>query len=347
MIKTNYKNIFNLNKEKLDSIDKDLYPFLIEWQGDSSHISTNTSGSTGIPKKISLQKTHMIVSGNASIDFFNLKTGDTFLICLPIKTIGGKMMLIRSILSKGKIIIIKPSKNPIKELDVNIDFCALTPFQLAKSLEENLNINYIDKLIIGGGPVNESLVEKIENIKTKCYHTYGMTETISHIAVKKLNYTKKKLDFKCLNHVQISVNNKGNLIIKSKDIGIESMTTNDIVKITGNESFKWIGRSDNIVNSGGVKISPERIEYELSKKLPFDSFFITSIYDSKLVEKLIIISKSTTTITTIRSAIESIKDNILRPKDIYLIDEFKYTISNKINRKLTKEKALIYKPFPK
>jgi o-succinylbenzoate---CoA ligase len=345
MISTNHIDIFNLSKEKLDSIDKNLNSFLNEWKGESRIISTNTSGSTGKAKKINLEKKHMIASGNATIDYFNLQKGNTFLVCLPISTIGGKMMLLRALLVKGEIIFLKPNKNPIKNLDVKIDFCALTPMQLANSLDSNLNINCIDKLIIGGGQIHNSLIKKLENLKTKCYHTFGMTETISHIAIRKLNQAKKTDDFKCLNHIEISVNNNSNLVIISNKLGISSITTNDIVKITGNKTFKWLGRSDNIINSGGVKISPESIENELSKTLPFNTFFTTSIADSKLGEKLILISNYSNEIQTLRKAINSINNTIFRPKYIYIVNSFEYTLSNKINRKLTKQKAIKSDPI--
>ena len=345
MISTNHINIFKLKKESLDRIDEHLHPFLIEWKNKSTIVSTHTSGSTGIPKKIDIEKKHMIASAKATIDYFKLKEGNTFLICLPIKSIGGKMMLIRSLLLKGKIILIKPGKNPIENLNVNVDFCAVTPMQLINCLKDEFKLNYIDKLIIGGAPLSHSIIEVLKPLKTKCYHTFGMTETISHIAVKKLNNTETIEDFRCLNHVQISSNTEGNLIVKSNKIGIESITTSDVVEITGNKTFKWIGRVDNIVNSGGVKISPESIEKELAKILPIDTFFTTSISDLELGEKLILISKSKNKLTTIFKAIQCISDKILRPKSIYIIDDFEYTLSSKINRPISKEIALKTKPI--
>ena len=345
MITTDHINIFKLQKESLDRIDEHLHPFLTEWKNKASIISTYTSGSTGIPKKIDIDKKHMIASAKATIDYFNLKEGNTFLICLPIKTIGGKMMLIRSLLLKGKIILIKPSKNPIENLNVNVDFCAVSPMQLTNCLKDKFKLNYIDKLIIGGAPISHSIIEALKPLKTKCYHTFGMTETISHIAIKQLNNTKKIGDFRCLNHVQISSNTKGNLIVKSNELGIKSITTSDIVEITGNKSFNWLGRADNIINSGGVKISPESIENELSKTLPIDTFFTTSISDLELGEKFILISKSKNKLPNILKAIQSISNNILRPKSIYIIDDFEYTLSSKINRPISKEIALKTNPF--
>ncbi|MBM78129.1 MAG: O-succinylbenzoic acid--CoA ligase [Crocinitomicaceae bacterium] len=344
MIKTDFKNIFKLSKNQLDNIDEDLHSFLYEWKNNSTFISTYTSGSTGNPKKIKIEKKHMIASGNATINYFNLKKENSFLICLPIKTIGGKMMLVRSILCEGTIFLTKPKRNPFFDLKEKINFCALTPMQLEYSLRENSNINLIDKLIIGGGSISNLLISKTQQLKTKCYHTFGMTETISHIAIKTLNNNDNNDDFICLDHVDISTNKKGNLIVKSKTLGIRSITSNDIVKITGNKSFKWIGRSDNIINSGGVKISPETLENTLSMTLDLNTFFTTSISDSKLGEKLILISNSKNNTSLILEAIKLIKNPILKPKSIYIVNDFEYTNSNKINRKLNKIKALKQKP---
>ena len=345
MLATNHLDIYNISKEKLDVFDTNIYPFLCEWTGKADKISTYTSGSTGKPKEISIYKKHIIASANATIDFFDLKKGNTFLICLPLSTIGGKMMLIRALISEGKIILTKPSQKPDLNISQKIDFCALNPTQITSYLKDNLDLNNIDKLIIGGGPVHNSLIQKLKHLKTKCYHTFGMTETISHIAIKKLNKIKIITDFECLNHVQISTNKNNNLIIKSEKLGINSITTNDIIEITGNQSFKWIGRSDNIINSGGVKISPERIEKELSKTLPSNTFFTSSVLDSKLGEKLILISNFSNNLPTLKKAISKIENSIYRPKDIFLIDSFVYTFSNKINRELTRTKALQNNPI--
>ena len=345
MVSTNYIDIFKISKEKLDAVDTNIYPFLSEWTGNADKISTYTSGSTGKSKEISIYKKHMIASANATIDFFDLKKGSTFLICLPLSTIGGKMMLIRALISEGQVILTKPSQKPNLNTSEKIDFCALTPMQITNYLNDNLDLNNIDKLIIGGGPVHHSLTQKMEHLKTKCYHTFGMTETISHIAIKKLNQIKIKADFECLNHVQISTNKNNNLTIKSEKLGINSITTNDIVEITGNQLFKWIGRSDNIINSGGVKISPESIENILSNTLPSNSFFTSSIKDSKLGEKFILISNFSNNLPTIKKAIGKIENSIHRPKYIYLIESFEYTFSNKINRESTKTKALQNDPI--
>ena len=340
MLATNHIDIFNISKERLDDFDANIYPFLSKWRGKSDKISTYTSGSTGKPKEIRIYKKYMLASANATIDYFDLKKGSTFLICLPMSTIGGKMMLIRALISEGQIILTKPSQKPNLNISLKIDFCALTPMQITNYLNDKLNINNIDKLIIGGGPIHNSLIKKLEHLKTKCYHTFGMTETISHIAIKKLNQTKIIADFECLNHVQISTNINNNLTIKSVKLGINSITTNDIIEITGNQQFKWIGRSDNTINSGGVKIHPESIEKELSKTLASNTFFTSSIKDSKLGEKLILISNSSNNLQTLKKAINKIENSIYRPKIIFLIESFEYTNSNKINRELTKTKAL-------
>ena len=248
-------------------------------------------------------------------------------------------MLIRALINKGEIILTKPSRNVAKNLDIKIDFSAMTPMQVKYSINEN-GFKNIKKLIIGGGSLSYQLEKKLIKKSNKYYHTYGMTETLSHIAVRPINSLVNNLEYNCLNHVEITTNKNGNLVIKSPKLDITSLTTNDIVQITGYKRFKYIGRSDNIINTGGIKVHPETLEKEIEKKLKSNDFFIDKINDDVLGEKVILIALKTLNISNIKQVIKNLSDQKTAPKSVLFSDRFHLTENGKIQRKKTKLESL-------
>tara|TARA_Y100000385_G_scaffold182253_1_gene188237 strand:- start:1722 stop:2771 length:1050 start_codon:yes stop_codon:yes gene_type:complete len=339
IIHTNYEDIFNISENELNKIDTEIIKFLEFWKSNKETLFIQTSGSTGKPKKIEIKRNAIINSAKATLDYFKIKENSKFHCCLPTKYIGGKMMLVRAFINKAEIILTKPTKNVTSELKEKIDFSAMTSMQVENSIHEK-GFKHIKKLIIGGGPISNQLLEKIENQSTKCYQTFGMTETVSHIAIRELNNSKIDDPYECLNHVKISTNKSGVLIINSTKLNIESLTTNDLVQLTGNEQFKYIGRSDNIINSGGIKVHPETLEKEIEKILKCKDFFIDKIDDIDLGEKIIIIALKTIEKEKLKKALGEINDQKIVPKSILFCNHFYYTPNNKINRKKSKFEAL-------
>jgi o-succinylbenzoate---CoA ligase len=339
LVYTNYKDIFNLSEEDVEKIDVDLFDFLKFWNSSNATIEVETSGSTGSPKKISLKREAMISSAKATIEYFNIKEMSTFHCCLPIKYIGGKMMLVRAIVNKADIILSKPTSNPVIYLNKEVDFSAMTPWQVSHAINEN-NFEKINKLIIGGGVISSSLIKELKDKKTESFQTYGMTETISHIAVRNLKNTDKNPNYKCLNHVNISTNKEGELIVKSPKLGIRSLTTNDIVQITGSKEFKYIARSDNLINTGGIKVLPEEIEKQLNESLQGIVFFVDKIPDEKSGEKIIVITNKKENTATIKKACKHITPKHIKPQLIFFIEQFLLTENNKLNRKKTRNNAV-------
>lgn len=339
IIKTNYKDIFNIDRNLLNDLDPEIINFLDFWKSNKKSIIVNTSGSTGLPKEIRIKRKILITSAKNTLEYFKLKNNSTFHCCLPVKYIGGKMMLVRAFVNKGQIILSKPSKNAVKGINEKVDFSAMTSMQVEDSICE-LGFSNIKKLIIGGGSIDGKLLEKIDDLKTECYQTFGMTETASHIAIRKLNGNNKNLHYKCLKHVKISTNNNGQMIINSPDLEIKSLTTNDIIKITDYQVFKYVGRIDNTINTGGVKVNAEQIEFELHKTILKDGFFIDKISDDYLGQKMILIALESIDINIILKAIKKVKDKKKRPKAILHTKQFIYTENNKIDRNTTKISSL-------
>jgi O-succinylbenzoic acid--CoA ligase len=275
----------------------------------------------------------MVNSALATGDFFNLKPGSKVLHCLPSNFIAGKMMIVRAVILGLELDMVEPSALPLIDYEKDYEFCAFTPMQLKNFAKYLKNIKTV---IVGGGRVSNAIIELIKDKKPHIYETYGMTETVSHIAVKKLNNFEGEEDtcFKTLPEIFVSQDHRGCLIIDAPKLSDENIVTNDIVKLLSNTSFEWLGRYDNVVNSGGIKLFPEQIEFKLQGKIP-KQFFVTSIPDDTLGEKLILIIESDK--STIDDTVFEELDKYEKPKAVYYVPKFKETASGKIHRKKTLE----------
>jgi O-succinylbenzoic acid--CoA ligase len=339
---TNYKaiNIHLLNINSLNKNDQHLTSFLNDWNNLSKKITVETSGSTGNPKTIYIEKKAISNSAVATNSYFNLNESSVFLQCLPTKYIAGKMMLIRSIEANGKIVFSDSYSNPLLNLNQPIDFCAMTPFQVSNAIKHSKeNFKWINTLIIGGGIINSELEQVLKTIPTKCYHTFGMTETISHIALRKINSKGKSDIYSCLEHVTIDVNTKNQLIINSKKLNVQNLITNDIIEIIDAKRFKWKGRLDNVINSGGVKHYPEFLEQKLEETLKGYNYIIDKTKHPELGEQIILIIETKKNVK-FRKSIFINFDSFEIPKKIFELTKFIYANNNKINRLKTSAKAI-------
>ena len=308
--------------------EKVIGTFLLDWLDNRDFVIVNTSGSTGKPKAIKLKKQALVNSAITTGNYFNLEPGFTALHCLPTHFIAGKMMLVRAIILGLELDIVTPSSYPLAGRSRVYDFSAMIPLQLQNSLED---LDQIRTLIVGGAAVSKSLQEKLEGRSTKVYATYGMTETITHIASKPLNHFKEttKPNYKVLPEVSISVDERDCLIINAPNIYNKQIITNDIVKIHSDTEFQFIGRYDNMINSGGIKLFPEQIENKLHKKIS-QRFFVASEKDETLGERLILVLESDT--NTLNKEVFKDLDTYETPKHIYTISHFKETTTGKIQR---------------
>jgi O-succinylbenzoic acid--CoA ligase len=232
---------------------------------------------------------------------------------------------------------VSPELNPLLNLENSFDFCAMVPMQVKESLPQ---LSKIKQLIIGGGVVSSDLHQQLQFINTDCFATYGLTETITHIAVKKLNNfnkvnSNKKDDsyYHTLSNVIISQDDRDCLIIDAPLVSYESITTNDIVKVHSKTQFEWLGRFDNVINSGGIKLNPEIIEEKLSQLIK-KRFFVIGVPDDKLGEKLILIIESDVKVRLLKSDFEKcMLTKYEIPKQVFVIDKLVETPTGKIQRK--------------
>ncbi|MCM4159599.1 AMP-binding protein [Antarcticibacterium flavum] len=313
--------------------------FILDWVKPSLYLDVQTSGSTGKPKKLRIRKDHMINSALATGKFFELPEKSTVLLCLPANYIAGKMMIVRAMVLGWELDMVPPSSNPLDQVFKTYDFCAMTPFQLDNSLGR---LHLIKKLIVGGGAVSPHLQNKVQDLTTKVYETFGMTETVSHIAAKRLNPTNKKnkpIPFKVLPDIGISTDERGCLVVKAPKVAEDIVVTNDVVEIVTYKKFFWKGRIDNVVNSGGVKLHPEEIELKLNETID-RRFFVTGLPDDALGEKLVLFVEADFSEELLAQLEEDIKnlkslEKFEVPKKIYLVQKFEETPNGKIHRENT------------
>ena len=336
-----YKNIhnrfkingFHLEREALFQLaysfikegaqfEREFGEFLLDWIDDKDTIQLMTSGTTGEPKLITMQKQAMVNSAIATADFFDLHPGDKVLHCLPTRYIAGKMMLVRSIIVGLEMDIMTPSSHlddllPSKKYD----FVALVPVQAQAGLDK---LNQFKKIIIGGAKLSDTLAHQLQYCNAAVYETYGMTETITHIAAKRIGTDC----FETLPNVSIAKDDRGCLIIQAPNIVSSTIVTNDLVEIISDNQFKWLGRFDNVINSGGIKYFPEQIEAKLALKIN-QRFFIAGLPDDNLGQKIVLFIEGEE--FPLEASIFSELEKFERPKEIHFIPNFIET-NNKLKR---------------
>ena len=309
------------------ALQNEVNSFIEQWHEVNQVMEVQTSGSTGTPKTIIISKEHMEASAKMTGAFLGLEKGNTTLLCLSPQTIAGKMMLVRAIVLELELIVSNVSSSPISENKAEFDFAAMVPMQVKNTIKKG-ELNRINKLIVGGGTIAEELWQDIAEINIDAYQTFGMTETISHIAMRKISH--KKQPYSAMPNVLFGVRD-GCLIVNAPELGVHDLKTNDVVRLINEQQFEWLGRKDLVINSGGIKIHPERIE-EAIHELFHTPFFASGLPDEVLGERHVLCVEGLASNSIIRADIERFLHKHSVPKDIYYFDSFVYTESGKIDR---------------
>ncbi len=325
------KEIIDVCKNSTEKHLQQLGDFMTDWLDDSPTITVKTSGSTGVPKLIEVEKNQMLASAAMTVDYFKLKEGNTVALCLSIDFIAGKMMVVRALYGKLNLLMIAPSSQPLAAIpnDVEIDFIPLTPMQMSGSSPKKS----IKKILLGGAPLTKEIELLVQDTTTEVFHSYGMTETLSHVAIRKVNHKDKSNSYHALKGIFFETNEQGVLVISVPFLTKKIITT-DVVDLMSNTEFVWKGRLDHVINSGGLKFFPEEIEKKLS---PFirDDFFIAGLPDDVLGEKIVLLVESVES-EKYRERLKKIcVEQLLKheqPKEIYCIEKFLRTTSHKIKR---------------
>lgn len=330
---------WNFNSSPLEDIIKELegveqedwltqfYLFLKEYSSKDEFI-VQTSGTTGEKKQFRTDKNQMQTSAKATLNFFNLKPGASVFLNLSCEFIAGKMMLVRAIEGRLNCFLSKPSSDPSYAIDQDYDFAPFVPMQI-KNLLKTGKVKKINQLLIGGGKVEETLINDLQKAKVNAYESFGMTETLTHFALKKLSPIKNKY-FEVLEGFKISQSDSGNLIINENPITQITVYTKDIIVLKNANNFIWKGRSDNLINSGGVKLMPEEIEDKISKHISFP-FVLIGLQDDILGEKIVLVVESNHKIDL--NLINTELNKFEKIKECKFLTKFPKTVSGKIKRK--------------
>jgi o-succinylbenzoate---CoA ligase len=305
--------------------------FLNEWYSTEETVLVNSSGSTGTPKTIAIEKKHMLQSAKKTLEFLRLKKEDTAYLCLSTETIAGKMMVIRCILGELKLIVGPISANSLSTYPTKIDFTAIVPLQLEHVLSNHpTRLQSIQSVIVGGAPVSDRLINELREKQLTVFQTYGMTETISHVAMRKIGIQSEEF-YTALPRTTFSLGKQANLIIQSPDIGIEHLETTDCVELLSPTQFSWKGRTDFIINSGGKKIVPEEVEKIISTIIE-RPFFISAVEDQSLGQKVILVIEGIESIQINKIILAELLPKFQVPKEVVYFNEFIRTANGKINR---------------
>jgi O-succinylbenzoic acid--CoA ligase len=329
-----------LRDNAIEPWERRLFEFIHEWLNDEQFVVVKTSGSTGKPKQISIDKNKMVASAQLTADYLQLTANDSALLCLSAEYIAGKMMVVRAMLTGMNLIAVEPSSMPLKNvLHQQIDFAAFVPMQLFMMLDDALYSNklqQIKSIIIGGSEVSFSVKEKVRAFDNNIYETFGMTETVSHIALKLISQKSKQDYFETLGNITVTTDNENRLVIHAPHFQSDPIITNDVIELLNEEQFRWLGRLDNVVNSGGVKLFPESIEQKLKPHL-LNKFFLAGMPNETLGQQLVMFIESEKRLDS-----ETILDNAKLflqpyevPKHIIQMPRFAETANGKINRKET------------
>jgi O-succinylbenzoic acid--CoA ligase len=345
-----------------------LEEFLSEWRNDSPYVEVKTSGSTGEPKRMLVEKQRMRASARITCDFLGLKAGDTALLCMSLDYIAGKMMVVRAIERNLRLIVVEPSGHPLVKQGDGFIFAAMVPMQVYNSLqvpEERERLKQIKHLIIGGGTIDEAMAEELKTFPNQVWSTYGMTETLSHIALRRLSGPEASEWYTPFPSVSVSLNEEGCLVIDAPEVCKERLVTNDIAELaTNNHSFttqrgqslmcsvnsahegqspcvtivpfRILGRKDNVICSGGIKIQAEEVERMLKAHLRVP-YLISKRPDKKFGEVVVLLTEGD--VEEAKTVCEAVLPKYQRPKAYVHVDNIPLTETKKPARRQAEELA--------
>ena len=301
--------------------------FITQWLDETDAIVVKTSGSTGEPKEISVTKEAMVLSAQKTIRFFCLAPRSRALLCLPACYIAGRMMLVRAFVGQWDLHFFQPNNLPEALCDGgSYDMAALVPLQLEQLLATGFDFSRINTIIVGGAPCSKALRDSLAG--SNIWETYGMTETVSHIALRKMG----EAWFCPLEEVFLSVDTRGCLCIDAPGITDSPLTTNDVVDLQPDGRFCFLGRADHVINSGGIKHFPEELEKKLAGCFSVPYLFI-GLPDVSLGEKIVLVLE--TDVVDEAAILEKLKALLNQyeiPKVVMALNAFPHTGSGKIDR---------------
>ncbi len=316
----------------IEGCDEAFADFLSAWWSDDDYVVGHTSGSTGEPKRIELSKSSMIESAKRTNAFFGLKCGDSLLMCLSANYIAGKMMVVRAIVG-GLDLYVQPASS-MPNVDRPYDLVSMVPLQVHSLMESGRgeqSMSFINHLLVGGSQLMKEESDWLVSLPLKSYISYGMTETVSHVALSELPKSGVPL-YRALPDVHFSTDDRGCLVIHADYLQGSPFVTNDMVELLAEHSFHWLGRWDNVINTGGVKVFPEKMEKKIESLLSVPYYF-KGEPDPKFGQRVVLkIESEPFDVSTLKRALSEMLSPYEMPKAIAFSSKFARTCSGKIRR---------------
>lgn len=338
MLVVNTRNITGIDSLS-DLPEGELYAFLQEWFDEKTYVEGHTSGSTGKPKEIHLNKEDMRASARMTNHFLGIDSNAVLLLCLSVSYIAGKMMVVRALEAGAELWVVPVSSHPLRDVEWrngrSVDLAAMIPMQVEVSLQEEKEAELfgrVRQLLVGGAPVSESLENRLGELSSVSYATYGMTETVSHVALRKIG---QGMEYFALGDVCFGQDDRGCLLIDAPHLQQRYFVTNDVVDLLDERHFRWSGRWDHVIISGGLKFFPEVIERKISSL--FDRrFFIAARPDERLGERIVLVVEE-----KLPMAWEELKEELGKvltpyeiPREYIVLSDFAETSTGKVIRRL-------------
>lgn len=347
-------NVWNTDTHRLtteptptDPYFKTAYDFARAWLEGATEFVLTTSGSTGVPKPIVLQKSQLEASARMTGAALNLPAQTKALVCLNTAYIAGRMMLVRALVLDWKISVVEPVANPLAlfEASIEFDFVAMVPLQLAACLADESTRPLVErcgKILLGGAPISRALDTEIQQLEVPVYQSYGMTETVSHVALRRVNGPERTEEYRFVGEIDFGVDGRGCLWVTGAVTNFEKIQTNDLVELKPGGTFLWLGREDSIINSGGVKIQLDKLDREmegilLGMQVP-NVFFHWFEADEKLGQKLVLFFEKEPAVVNVTELLAKFADLVTPyevPKAVYFVRKFKSTPTAKLDKKAT------------
>lgn len=318
------------------SFSQSVAAFIADWNSARPTMTVHTSGSTGKPKAIEVEKARMAASARMTCEFLGLRPGQSALLCLPVDYIAGKMVIVRALTCGLRLLPVEPSNRPLSGLDKSPDFAAFVPSQVYETLrfpEEARCLEGIGQTLIGGGAIAPDLQERLRNLPNPVWSTYGMTETLSHVALRRLNGPGASDWYTPLPGVEVGQDASGCLTVYAPRVNSARLTTHDLAELRPDGQFRILGRKDNTIISGGVKIQLEDVETALRPSLT-RPFIATSVPDEKYGEILVLLIEGCPMAEDLLNALcAKCLPVYHRPKHYFFLDRLPVTVSGKPARK--------------
>lgn len=318
------------------SVPADVVAFLGEWFNDSPYLVGHTSGSTGVPKEIRLLKSDMRASARLTNGVLGIDATSTLLLCLSPSYIAGKMMIVRALEAGASLIVVEPSSTPLNGVQETVTMAAMVPMQVLATLRQKdgeQQLLAIKQLLVGGAPLDRATEHRLAQLPIKTYVTYGMTETVSHVALRRVGINDGC--YEAIGDVTFATDNRGCLVIDAPQLSDRKFVTNDVVSLRDARHFVWQGRYDNVIMSGGLKYCAEVLEKKIAEVM-HDRYYFTSSPDERLGERIVLVIESApyekekeaqmlASLTTLLSRYEI-------PREVRYCERFAVTSSGKVKR---------------